>query len=220
MKSIQQRAVLAIIFGVLSLAALQIPFNKLAGSNVSFTLFDFFAPIAGSILGPVLGIATALVVEISHNLLNQTTWTNATFIRLFPVLFATLYFAYATKMRSSKFLLIIPILSIITFLSHPIGRQVPYYTLFWLIPLIAYKFRSNLFMRSLGATFTAHAVGGAMWIWAFNLPTNAWNALIPIVIVERAIFALGITITYLLSSKILMYLSKHKILSKLNLSSR
>src|SRR3990172_1095426 len=53
---------------------------------------------------------------------------------------------------------------IIMFINlHPIGRTVWFYSIYWLIPLIVWPFRNNfLLARSLGATFTIHAVGGAI----------------------------------------------------------
>lgn len=204
------------IFTIISFVTLQMPFNKLAGSNVSFTLFDFFAPIAGAFLGPFYGVGSVLGVEVINNLIKQTPWTTGSIIRLFPTLFAVYYFAVISKKGSERGILAVPIISILVFLAHPIGRQVPYYTLFWMIPLIAYRFRNNLFMKSLGATFTAHSVGGAAWIWAFNLKAAVWNSLIPVVISERLLFAVGISVSYILVKRALEFLAAKKILPKLD----
>ena len=51
--------------------------------------------------------------------------------------------------------------------------------------------------KSLGATFTAHAVGGAIWNYVVPMTPQMWIALIPIVIFERLVFASGITISYI-----------------------
>ena len=67
-------------------------------------------------------------------------------------------------------------------------------------------------MKALGATFTAHAVGGAAWIWAFNLPAGIWQGLIPVVITERLVFAAGIATAYLVMKFALSYLVDKKIL--------
>ncbi|MBI2018726.1 hypothetical protein HYS96_03405 [Candidatus Daviesbacteria bacterium] len=206
-----------VLFSILGFASLQVPFNKLAGSNVSFTLFDFFAPIAGVFLGPIFGIASVFTVLVTNNLIKEVPWTQGAIIRLFPTLFAVYYFATIQKGRG-KWILLVPILAIIAFIAHPNGRHVPYYTLFWLIPLIAYRFRSNLWMKSLGATFTAHSVGGAAWIWVFNLPPAVWNSLIPVVISERLLFATGIAISYVVVKHILQYLASKKILPKLDMA--
>lgn len=217
MSRIQKKLFFLALFSILGFISLQIPFNKLAGSNVSFTLFDFFAPIAGAFLGPIYGIASVLGVEIANNLIKQTPWTTGSIIRLFPTLFAVYYFAMISK-KSGRWILGIPVLAIVAFLAHPNGRQVPYYTLFWLIPLIAYKFRNNLYMKSLGATFTAHSVGGMMWIWAFNLPATVWNGLIPVVISERLLFAAGISASFVVTRKVLAYFASKHVLPKLEVS--
>ena len=218
MKSLQKKILFLVIFTLLGFAALQIPFNKLAGSNVSFTLFDFFAPIAGAFLGPIFGIGSVLVVEVGNMLIKHTPWTNASIIRLFPTLFAVYFFAVMSKKQTPKWVLAVPIISILAFIAHPIGRQVPYYTLFWFIPLVAYRFKNNLFMRSLGATFIAHGVGGAAWIWALNLPAKVWNSLIPIVIEERLLFAAGIAISFVLTKKVLTVLALKHVLPELKIS--
>lgn len=209
-----------VLFTILGFASLQVPFNKLAGSNVSFTLFDFFAPIAGAFLGPLYGIISVFGVMVTNNLIKDVPWTTGAIIRLFPTLFAVYYFAVITKRKyHGKWILAVPLFCIMAFLTHPNGRQVPYYPLmFWLIPLVAYRFRNNLFMKSLGTTFTAHAVGGASWIWAFNLPPAVWNSLIPVVISERLLFATGIAVSYVVVKHTLQYLTSKKILPKLDMS--
>lgn len=206
------------LFTVLGFITLQVPFNKLAGSNVSFTLFDFFAPIAGAFLGPLYGIGSVLAVEVVNNLVKQTPWTQGAIIRLFPTLFAVYYFAVIAKKGTKPWILAVPVAAIFIFLAHPNGRQVPYYTLFWVIPLIAYKFRNNLYIKSLGATFTAHSVGGAAWIWAFNLPASVWNGLIPVVISERLLFAAGIALSFIVTKHALGFLITRGVLPKINFS--
>lgn len=217
MSSLQKRLFFLALFTILGFVFLQIPFNKLAGSNVSFTLFDFFAPVAGAFLGPFFGIFSVLAVEVVNMLIKHTPWTTGAIIRLFPTLFAVYYFA-TLKKGPNNWILAVPVLAMIAFLAHPIGGQVPYYTLFWIIPLIAYRFRNNIYMRSLGATFTAHAVGGAAWIWAFNLPAGVWNSLIPVVIGERLLFATGIAASFILTKKVLTLLASRHVLPKLEIS--
>lgn len=218
MKNLQKKLLFLALFTIVGFISLQIPFNKLAGSSVSFTLFDFFGPIAGAFLGPIYGVISVLGVEIANNLIKQTPWTAGSIIRLFPTLFATFYFATITKKGPNNWILAVPFVAIFAFLAHPIGREVPQYTLFWLIPFLAYRFRNNLYMRSLGATFTAHAVGGMMWIWAFNLKAAVWNSLIPVVISERLLFAAGIAISFVITKKVLAFLASRHVLPKLEVS--
>src|SRR3989344_6445661 len=214
---LQKDFIFLALFTLLGFLSLQVPFNNLAGSNVSFTLFDFLAPIAGAFLGPIYGIISVLTVMVTNNLINGVPWTTAAIIRLFPTLFAVYYFAALNK-KEGRWILIVPVLAIVAFLAHPSGRQVPYYTLFWIIPLLAYRFRSNLWMKSLGATFTAHSVGGAAWIWAFNLPASVWNSLIPVVISERLLFATGIAASFIIMKYTLNYLISKGVLPKISFS--
>ena len=216
MSKIQRKLFFLALFTLIGFASLQVPFNKLMGSNVSFTLFDFFGPIAGAFLGPLFGIISVLAVEVGNMQVKHSAWTQGSVIRLFPTLFATYYFALINKKAlSGRWILMVGPLCMLAFILHPIGRTVSYYSLFWLMPLIAFRFRSNLYMRSLGATFTAHGVGGAAWIWAFNLKASVWQGLIPVVISERILFASGIAISYIVVKHTLSYLASKKLLPKL-----
>ncbi len=219
MSDTQKKLFFLALFTITGFISLQFSFNKLVGSSVSFTLFDFFGPIAGAFLGPALGLLSVLGVEAINIFIKHAPLTTAAVIRLFPTLFATLYFAFMGQRRvEEKWILVIPLAAILTFVSHPIGRQVPYYALmFWLIPVLAYFKRNNLFIKSLGATMTAHAVGGAAWIWAFNLPASVWNGLIPVVIAERLLFASGIAVSYLVVKYTLTFLVSERILPKLDI---
>ncbi|MBI4049787.1 MAG: hypothetical protein HY395_03180 [Candidatus Doudnabacteria bacterium] len=188
---------LFVAFGVL---ALNIKLSNLAGSTATFTLFDSFAPISGAFLGTTWGVVSVIAMQFVNFLLHGSANFDAGFaIRLIPTAFAVIYFS-----RNTKFNILIPLLAMIAFISHPIGRTVWVYSLLWLIPVITYFFsEKSLVARSLGATFTAHAVGGALWIWAFNLPREVWLSLIPVVIIERLLFAAGIAVSFLAVKKLL-----------------
>lgn len=196
------------LFTLVGFGLLQIPFTKLAGSSISFTLFDFFAPIAGAFLGPLLGIISILAVELVQMVIKHQPFTTIAVIRLFPLLFASLYFAMMTRKNASRAILVVPLLAIIVFVLNPIGAKVWYYSLFWLIPVASYFWRKNLYIRSLGATFTAHAVGGAAWITFLHLPATVWKSLIPVVIEERLVFAAGIAVSFLAVKLFLQFLIK------------
>ncbi|MBI4268489.1 hypothetical protein HY627_01485 [Candidatus Uhrbacteria bacterium] len=189
----QKHAIFIVLFAALGFGALQIPLAHLAGSKTAFTLFDAFAPVTGALLGMWTGIIAVAAMQIANFIVHGSTVLDAgTIIRFFPMLFAVAVFS-----KKSRLNLIVPFLAIAAFLAHPIGRMVWYFSLFWTIPLIAHHFRDRfLFARALGATFTAHAVGGALWIWAFALPASVWKSLIPVVITERSVFAVGICASY------------------------
>ena len=202
----KKTVIFIIIFAALGLLLMQFSLTQLVGSQVKFTLFDFFGPVAAGFIGTIPGLIAVAAMQIGNFLLHGAVVVDAgTIIRLFPMLFAAWYFS-----RQNKPVLIVPILAIIAWNLHPIGREVWYYSMFWLIPIVMHPFYKFLPARALGATFTAHAVGGAAWIWVFNLPAPVWNSLIPIVAIERALFALGICATYLVLNN-LMYLLENKL---------
>ncbi|MDP2632427.1 MAG: hypothetical protein Q8P25_01760 [Candidatus Curtissbacteria bacterium] len=203
-----------IVFGFI---ALQIPVATIRGSRAAFTLFDLFAPISGAFLGSFLGIVAVVSMQfvnlVAHGFRgvnNESLITLIATLRFLPAVFGVWFFA-----KKEGKLLIIPALSIIAFNLHPVGRSVWFYSLFWVIPFLVWPFRERfLVFRSFGSTMTAHAAGGAIWIWAFPTTAAFWTALIPIVIMERSIFALGISASYILTNNVMAYLSSKRLLPK------
>lgn len=229
-----------LIFSILVFVGDRINFSKLVGAeNQFFTLFQFFGPVAGAFLGPVVGVLSVLIAESSSYIMLGKEFTLIGILRLLPMLFAAWYFG--TKKDKISFL--VPVAAIALFIAHPVGRQAWFFSLFWAIPLLVKLVPEkhsralinsiigifimivvitsqsmlvkvpvviallaalaifNLFpyasSKSLGATFTAHAVGGAMWNYIVPMTPAAWIALIPIVIFERLLFASGISISFL-----------------------
>lgn len=200
----------AAAFTVAGILALQIPLSSIVGSASKFTLFDCLSPIAGAFLGTVPGMISVLFMQLTNLLFHSTPLLDAVSImRLFPALFATAYFAKKRKIN-----VLVPLLAMLAFNLHPIGRSVFLYSAYWLIPIFCYFWQDRFILaRSLGATFTAHAVGSVLWLYAFNLPKTVWLALIPQVALERGVFALGIVLTYLVANNVLNYLAKKQFIS-------
>lgn len=213
----KSKIIFALFFVVLGLVALQIPVNTLEGSRVKFTLFDLFAPISAAFLGTGLGIISVLLMQAvnlaSHGFAGVNTSSPLTFVatlRFIPLIVGVYFFA-----KKEGRLLVLPALAIIAFNLHPVGRTVWFYSLFWVIPFLMWPLRDRfLLARSLSATFTAHAVGGAIWIYAFPTTSAFWLTLIPIVALERSIFALGISSSYILMNNVIAILSKKKLIPK------
>jgi hypothetical protein len=197
-----------IVFAVLGLLAMQVPVAAVAGSKVKFTLFDSFGPIASGFLGTLPGVIAVTLMQLANFFIHGAKVLDAgTIIRFFPMLLAAAYFG-----KKGWWNWVVPAVAIIIFNLNPIGRSVWYYSLYWLIPIVTYFLRDRfLLARALGATFTAHAVGGAAWIWAFHLPRTVWIALIPVVARERVIFTFGIALMYLLINNLLALLSAKQI---------
>lgn len=194
MSTAKKKSLLLTAFILIGFLAMQIPFSKMLGvTNLKFSLFDFYGPIVGAFVGSLPGVVLVFAMQVVNWAVNGFHLDLATVIRFFPILAATLYFA-----KNSKWVLAIPALSIIAFLAHPEGRAAWPFTLYWIIPFAAYFFREKfLFARALGATFTQHALGGALWIWGLNMKAALWMSLFPIVWKERVLMAIGISLTYI-----------------------
>lgn len=174
----------------------------------TFTLLQLFAPAVGAFLGSIAGVVTIALTEVASFIIQGKELTLMNVFRLLPLLFATVYFARIMRPREKKSRWIeigVPALAMLTFWAHPIGRTVWYYALYWTIPMIVAvtPLRSMIAARGLGSTFTAHAVGGAYWIWTTNMASPLWIGLIPVVAMERAVFGLGIAITFLVVNYLL-----------------
>ena len=193
-----------LIFSVLVFIGDRVNFSKLVGAeNQFFTLCQFFGPVAGAFLGPAVGVLAVLIAEVASKVYGHATFDLVTALRLLPMLFAAWYFG--TKKDKISFL--VPVAAIVLFIAHPVGRQVWFFSLFWAIPLVIKllpkKYGEKTFLKSLGATFTAHAVGGAMWNYIVPMTPGAWVALIPVVIYERLLFAGGIAVSFVLFNTLL-----------------
>ncbi len=198
----KQKIFFIIIFTTLSLIAFQISISKIVGSGQSFTLFELVAPIGGMFLGPVLGGLSAFFVRLANVILFKQSLDLLTVIRFLPAMAAAVYFG----LKSKKTALIFPV-CIILFLLNPTGRQAWLYPMIWLIPFVATFFKKRLILNSLGATFTAHAVGSTIFLYALGLTPQIWLALIPVVFIERGVFTVGIWLSYLVMNTVLDKLS-------------
>lgn len=188
-----------LIFSIAGLILYQFNLSKIVGGNDQyFTGFQLIGPIGGGIISPALGAVSALGVEIADFVLLGTPLNMMSFLLLFPMAFAAWYFG-SKKINSA----LIGIVCMVLFWLSPVGAQAWYYALYWLIPLGAHFFKDNLFARSLGATFTAHAIGSIVFLYSVSMPATAWIALIPVVAVERLTFAAGIAISYVVMNTIL-----------------
>jgi hypothetical protein len=129
------------IFTVAGLLALQIPFTQIMGSKIKFTIFDFFSPIASAFIGTAPGVISVFLMQFVNFLIHGTNSVDAaTIIRFFPALFAVIYFGY-----KGKAILLIPLVAIIAFNLHPIGRTAWFYSAYWLIPIVCFFYKIVFF---------------------------------------------------------------------------
>ncbi len=200
----KKRILFIVTFTALGLILLQIPFTNVIGSSQKFSLFDFFAPTIGAFLASGWGAITVIAVKTFNVILHHQSFDLTTTIRLFPLAFAALYFGTRKYKTIVSF---IPLVCMALFIGHPEGRQAWYYSLYWLIPVAASFTKKSLVMNSLGATFTAHAIGGVTFLYAFNLPAETWIALIPVVFLERMLFTAGIALSYVTMNSLVNFLA-------------
>ncbi|MBI2344708.1 hypothetical protein HYV10_01395 [Candidatus Dependentiae bacterium] len=106
-----------------------------------------------------------------------------------PLLFAGWSYRFVSIVAS----VFIPIICLLLFVSHPIGQQAWPYTLYWFIPVIVYLCRfENIFLAALSSVFVAHAVGSVIWLYLYQIESEIWLSLIPIVVLERSLMALAV----------------------------
>lgn len=198
----RKKILFIILFGVFALIAMQVNFSALVGAqNQFFTVFQFFGPISGAFLGPVGGVLSVLTAQVLNFFVTGKTVSLLDIMRLFPMVFAAYYFGTSKK---KEFGLLVPLLEIALFVLHPVGTTVWFFSLFWLIPVFCrLVFPNNILAKSFGATFFAHAVGGAIWIYTIPMTAEQWVALIPVVIFERTLFAFGIAASFILMTSLL-----------------
>lgn len=202
----KKRMIFLLLFFALVLVGKKINFSPIIGAdNQFFTLFQFFGPTAGAFLGPLFGIISVFFSQLADFLIVGKEWTWINLLRLLPMLLAVYYFGSKKKIFSA----VLPLVCIFLFIIHPTGRLAWFYSLYWLIPLLGKvlpeKIPGALLFRSLGATFTAHAIGSTLWLYTVPMPAEAWVGLIPIVAYERILFAVGIAGSYIVFNTVLDY---------------
>lgn len=205
MKLTKKSLLFLVLFIVLGFIAIQIPLVNIVGSAKKFTVLELFGPSVGMLAGPVIGPIAVLVVKVADSLVKGTPWEVANLLLLLTMPLAAFYFGSKSKLKA-----VAPLVCFVLFLAHPVGREAWLYPLYWLIPIVGtFLFSKNLLVKSLGATFTAHAIGSTVYLYAFGLPASVWLGLIPQVALERGFFAVGIWLSYLVLNNLLGWLVKN-----------
>jgi hypothetical protein len=162
--------------------------SLIIGSKLAF--FSF-----ASIAAPLIGVFGGLGVLLGVGLIK----IGFSFLFGYGILFSLLNFlphmAAANYFNSdSVFKLVLPLAAMAIFIVHPEGSFI--YALLWLIPVVCYFSKNNIFAKSLGATFSAHAVGSVVWLFTVPMMSAMWPGIIFVALLERLLFALGISIAY------------------------
>lgn len=98
--------------------------------------------------------------------------------------------------------LLIPIICFVLFFLHPSVGYGFLYGLYWMIPVSIYLLESfgilriNFFSTAFRSTFIAHAIGSVIWCYFVPMTPALWISLIPIVALERFVFAIGAALVY------------------------
>jgi len=186
----------------------KIKLHPIFGTGGRFSILAMLGPVIPAFVGGSFGaiaIFGARFIQLLIGISQAKSWFS--YISYTPLFLAGIYFARMFKKKANH--AIMPIIIIFLFIIHPIGRQVWYFSLFWLIPIIITFARPYLwrlvrkhdipliYLYSLSATFIDHAVGSVMYLYYLNIPPIYWITAIPYVLPERALFALGITFFYL-----------------------
>ena len=195
-----------LLFAAGGALAHMVPLAQILGAEGSFTLFDAMCAIPVAFIGFLPGLMAILIAKLTAVLYLGKPLDLMIIARLLPPIAAgAFFFAYKNSTFSPKLSramhYAIPISAMMLFISHPaiLGTQAMIYPAFWLIPIAVSRMPKNILLRSLGATFTQHAVGSVIFLYAIPALANPaiWTSLIPIVAIERTIFTLGIAFTYL-----------------------
>ncbi len=196
--------VFLVLFAALAYIALQIPVFALMGvTGKSFTLFEFFGPVAGAFIG-LGGVAAVGLAKLANAAIGGGSFGIMDIAKMSPMLFAAYYFwKNGARGFSDRLGIIVPAAAMIAFWLHPIGQQAWFYALYWLIPIALKFLPERLVLRSLGSTFSAHAVGSVLFLYTIPTAPELWLTLIPIVALERGAFALGISASHILFTNIL-----------------
>lgn len=169
----------------------------LVGSQmIWFSGINAILPLSGA-FGGVFGAGLLFLVRQLIHLFYFKTISLSFLAFCIPGFCASLYWVS----RDIFIRLLLPIACMLLFAVHPVGSQAAVYSLYWLIPVALYFVpRESLFLTALGSTFVAHAVGSVIWCYTVAMTPAMWMGLLPIVALERLLFALAMVVGHYLIS--------------------
>ena len=178
--------------GLIGLSSL-VKFSWIIGSHMSFfSGINIMAPLSGAFGGVFGSIASFAIRTIVHLCLFGVLSVKCLTIGI-PNFFASLYWGTTHWLVRAG----LPLTCMLFFWMHPVGFAAGAYAFYWLIPVVVhYLSRKNIFLEALGSTFVAHAVGSVIWLYAMPMTPGVWLALIPVVAIERLLFATGMVIAH------------------------
>lgn len=189
------RILQGLLWAGVCLVLMPLKMSYIVGSYCSFfSMAGGLVPLTGAFVG-VSGACAVFMMRLGVRAL----FSSCTILSVFSS-FVPGFIASAAWIESYKFVrFFIPLVCMVAFLVHPVGGAAWAYTLFWLIPMALYVSNTDhVFVRALSSTLVAHAVGSVFWLYLHpSMTASMWLALIPVVIVERLLFASAMTSVYL-----------------------
>ena len=181
-----------VLFLVLTALSRIYSLSVIEGSGTEvFSLAHSIVPLSG-LFGGIAGSGALAFIRLMYKMacafIVSGTFPLYKLAHVIPGLCASLYFAIPQPFYRVG----LPLVCMSLFIAHPVGSQAHTYSFYWFIPLIVYFFKlKGRFSQALASTFTAHAVGSVLWIWLYpvSLPATLWIGLIPLVAIERLLYA-------------------------------
>lgn len=163
----------------------------LGGATAYFSGINIVAPLAGAY---GLSSAAALFFVVRAMLMHGFFTCSARI--LLALHLPTLAAAWCWSFDHVLYRVGVPLTCIVLFLMHPAGLAAPFYAIWWLIPSTLFFVQRSIFATAVASTFTAHAVGTVLWMYVHPLSPELYAQLMPIVLVERLVYASGMTLAY------------------------
>jgi len=171
--------------------------SPIIGSSLLFSANNCVMPL-GALFGGYFGLFMSIAFWALYSIIFAKKAFFLTFFGMVALLrIPTIVAALFLKNRSAAFASGISVLCITLFLLHPEGYLAAPYALYWFIPpVLSFIFKDLFFARCLSATLLQHAVGSVIFLYKTNMSASYWYSLIPVVAVERLLFASGMVIAY------------------------
>lgn len=177
-------------------------------SMVFFSAVSVVLPVVGGLFG----MAASVPMLIGYFLIRKI-FGFAVITAGLPTLCATANWAYQKNNVLRVLLqLALPACCMGLFALHPVGGQAFAYALYWVIPMAIFFINrrvQSVFLVAISSTFIAHAVGSVMWLYTMPMTAEQWLGLIPVVAVERLMFATGATLFYFVAHPSIRLLRNH-----------
>lgn len=193
-KNIISKKVAVGLFTILTHAAKFFKVSFIVGSHIAFfSASSVIMPLCG-VFGGFFASFAVCALSIAFKLLCGGTALSFKYLAYhIPGLFAALYLASGSPLIR----VLVPLACMAAFVVHPVGGAAWIYSLYWLVPVTLYFFKKqDFFFQALGSTLVAHAVGSVIWLYAEPMTSTIWLGLIPVVFVERMVYAIGMVGIY------------------------